>query len=355
MSQPVLRILDANSNRAREALRVIEEHVRFVLNSQALSERLKQLRHDLQRTVLAVFDSVPGSGHAHEHRDTPGDVGTQITLPSEMERLDAEHVVRAAFKRLQEALRVLEEYGKTVSGSAAKALADMRYAVYSIEPIVLADASRRQRLEEARLYVLITEDLASTDALTACREAVAGGADIIQMREKSLEDAAFHEQALGMREICQEGGALFLVNDRPHIADLVNADGVHTGQGDLPVHLTRRVIGHDRLIGRSTSAPEIAQAALDQGADYVGVGPVHETDTKKHRAAVGLEYVRHAAEHVSLPWFAIGSINRETLPDVLGAGARAVAVCTAIIGATDIAGESAWFRAEVVSAQDGAE
>jgi thiamine-phosphate pyrophosphorylase len=164
------------------------------------------------------------------------------------------------------------------------------------------------------------------------------------MREKEWEDGRFYEVALEMAALCREAGALFLVNDRPHIARLVDADGIHTGWGDLPVALARAVLGPGRIVGRSTSAPARARDAAAAGADYIGVGPVYETRTKAHRAAAGLEYVRWAAAEAPLPYFCIGSINRQTLPAVLDAGARAVAVCTAIIGAKDIAAETAWFR-----------
>ena len=259
-------------------------------------------------------------------------------------------MVKASLKRLEEALRVLEEYGKTISPEAAGIFETMRYNVYNIEKILLGDTQLQDRLKDAALYVLITGSLSSTDALTACREAVDGGADIIQMREKGMEDGEFYELALKMREMCA-GRALFLLNDRPHIASLVGADGIHTGQGDLQVNLCKKLMGADKIVGKSTSAPEFAEAAYDDGADYIGVGPVYPTNTKQHRAAVGLEYVKWAAEHSHLPYFCIGSINRDTLGGVLDAGARAVAVCTAIINSRDIAAEAAWFKNEILQAR----
>lgn len=344
----VLRILDANANRAREGLRVAEEYTRFVLDSQALTEQLKQLRHDLNTALFLLQNHAPEAPEDWAgHRDTAGDVGTRVSTESEQHRPNRRAVARANLKRVQEALRALEEYGKLLDPQAASRLEQLRYAVYRIEPLLAADAGRRQQLQAARLYVLVTGSLASTDALTAAREAVAGGADVIQMREKELEDKAFHEQALAMREICHAGGSLFLVNDRPHIAVLAEADGIHTGQGDLPVHLARRLLGPDRLVGRSTCCPEQLQAAFAAGADYVGVGPVYATQTKQHRAAAGLGYAEHAVRNARLPFFCIGSVNRETLDSVLATGARAVAVCTAIIGARDIAAEAAWFRSRL--------
>ena len=351
MDTPELRILDANANRAREGLRVAEEHARFVLDRADLCERFKRLRHELA-AALALVEAASG-GDLCRARDTAGDVGTVIATASERARSGTADVARAAVKRTSEALRALEEYGKIISAEAAARFERIRYGLYEAESLLFAAPDRKARLRDAALYVLVTESLSSTDARTATREAVAGGADIIQMREKQLEDKAFLELATELRDICRAGGALFLINDRPHIAALADADGIHTGQGDLPVHLARRIVGFDRIIGRSTGAPEFAEAAFADGADYIGVGPVHETKTKEHRAPVGLEYVRYAATEAKLPYFCIGSINRTTLGAVLDAGARAVAVCTAIIGAADIAAETAWFKQQILARRAG--
>lgn len=345
MEPEIARILDANLNRAGEGARVVEEYARFVLEDSSLCARLKTLRHELAEMDRMLRACAPCP--LERYRDTQGDVGTRLVTPGEQTRPDSVSVARASCKRLEESLRVLEEYGKLVSVEVATRCESLRYRLYDVEVRLFSGQDRRKRLRAARLYVLVTEALARADAVTVTREALAGGADIIQLREKEWEDGRFHECALVLRDLCRDAGALLLLNDRPHIAALADADGVHTGQGDLPIHLTRRLVGSDRIIGRSTSAPERAEAAHREGADYIGVGPVYETQTKAHRAAAGLPYVSWAARQAALPYFCIGSINRETLPAVLEAGARAVAVCTAIIAAKDIAAETAWFRARL--------
>ncbi len=356
MERGIYRLLDANLNRAREGLRVAEEYVRFVRDDAVLSERLKELRHGVRRLDELLAASLPAGQTWAHFRDTPGDVGTALAGAGEAVRADAAGVAAASRKRVEEALRVIEEYAKLISPDAAQLAEKLRYSAYGLEGAwQTAGGNLRQRLQSARLYVLITESLARTDALTVCREAVAGGADIIQMREKELEDGEFLNRARQMAEACRAGGTLFLVNDRVQIAALGAADGLHTGQGDLPVNLVRRLAGPEAIIGKSTSCPERAEAAWRDGADYIGVGPVYPTKTKEHRAAVGLEYVRWASAHARLPYFCIGSINRRTLPEVLAAGARAVAVCTAIIAAPDIAAETAWFKARLAETAAGRE
>lgn len=347
MEPSIFRILDANRNRASEAARVVEEFFRFVRNDPARTREIKEIRHDL-RALFEQFQSHLPTGCSWEtFRDTRGDVGTEITIESELHRRDPRDVALASLKRLEEALRVIEEYGKLLCKEVPQKVEAIRYRVYEIERRLTLETTRHSRLHDALLYVLVTEHLASADFLTTAREVVAGGADIVQMREKELEDGAFLDRAVQIGEICRAKGVIFLVNDRPHIALLADADGVHTGWGDLPIALARRVAGMDRIVGRSTAAPEWAERAIAEGADYIGIGPVYPTKTKEHREAVGLEYVRWAARNVTIPFFCIGSINRETLPKVLDAGARAVAICTAIIGARDIAAETAWFKAKL--------
>ncbi len=342
MNNPVARILDVNRNRAGEALRTMEEYARFVMNSPVLTARCKALRHDLAALAKAF------SAASLDSRDIAADVGADIRTEAEGSRPDAAAVAAAAARRGAESLRVLAEYAKIDHPEAAAGFERLRYAVYGIEPLLLANAALRDKLASARLYVLITTSLTRTDPLTAAKEICAGGADVIQLREKEMEDGEFHALAAAMADICREAGVLFLINDRPHIASLVDASGVHGGQGDLPVALTRRLLGPEKIIGRSTSAPEFAQRALADGADYIGVGPVFPTNTKRHRAAAGTEYVRWASrwreKENGLPYFAIGGVNRGTVDQVIAAGARAVAICTGITMAEDIAAETAFFR-----------
>ncbi len=344
MNNPVSRIIDANLNRAGEALRTLEEYARFVMESPGLAGRTKALRHSLAEAARGFAAALPPADLPLAHRDIAGDVGACLKTPAEQTRADARAVAAAAARRAAEAIRVLSEYGKIANPALAGDLEKIRYGLYAIEPLILAEADLKRRLAKAGLYVLVTTSLCRGDALATAREAVAGGADVIQLREKEMEDGEFHRLAAAMSEICREGGALFLINDRPHIASLVDAAGVHVGQGDLPVHLVRRLLGPGKIVGVSTSEPAMAEQALADGADYIGVGPVYETNTKLHRRAVGLEYVSWAAKWGQLPFFAIGSVNRDTIGDVVGAGCRSVAICTAITKAGDVAAETAFFK-----------
>jgi thiamine-phosphate pyrophosphorylase len=210
-------------------------------------------------------------------------------------------------------------------------------------PVHLSGAERRARLATARLYLVCetSPDASSAEASLPglLRGAIEGGVDIVQVREKHLPDEELVAVARTARSLCERHGALLIVNDHPHIAREVGADGVHVGQNDMPVAQVRELVGPELLIGLSTHAPgEIDAAGVDAAAglvDYIGVGPVHTTPTKPGRAAVGLELVRYAAAHMSVPFFAIGGIDATNAPDAIAAGARRLCVLRALAAAPD--------------------
>src|SRR3954454_16881627 len=189
------------------------------------------------------------------------------------------------------------------------------------------------RLDSARLYFVCDRTPGGRPLAAVLEPALRGGVDVFQLRDKNADDDALLEAAAEARALCDAAGALFLLNDRPDLVAAAGADGVHVGQADMPVALAREVVGSDRIIGLSTHGPE--QLAAAEGADYVAAGPVHATPTKPGRPAVGLEYVRHAAAHARLPWFAVGGIDATNVGEVIAAGARRVVGVRAIAEAAD--------------------
>jgi thiamine-phosphate pyrophosphorylase len=171
--------------------------------------------------------------------------------------------------------------------------------------------------------------------------AIAGGVDVVQLREKHLEDEFLAEAASVAADVCDAHGALFILNDRPDIAAAVRADGVHVGQDDMPVSQAREIVGPDMLVGLSTHTPSEIDAALPVApdgslcVDYIGVGPIHATPTKPGRPAVGTELVNYASAHAHVPFFAIGGIDSENVLAVLDAGASRICVLRAISDARD--------------------
>ena len=189
----------------------------------------------------------------------------------------------------------------------------------------------RDRLSDARLYLVC--DARPREFLAA---ALRGGVDVIQLRDKALGDEDLVTAAREFRAAADAHGALFILNDRPDLVEACDADGVHVGQDDGTPAQARAAVGPDRIVGRSTHAPAQADAAdADPDVDYLAVGPVHATPTKPGRPAAGLEYVKYAASTVSKPWFAIGGLDRHTLPAAVEAGAQRAVVVRAITDATD--------------------
>jgi thiamine-phosphate pyrophosphorylase len=280
-----------------------------------------------------------------EARETLRDVGTGISSGGEMVRQSAADVARINFKRLQEALRSLEEFGKVVSPQIAPGLEGIRYRAYTLERAVGIGSDTRGRLEKVKLYVLLTGASCAAALDWTIRQAADGGADVFQLREKSLPDRKLVERARNVRRWTRETGTLFIVNDRPDIARLVEADGVQLGQDDMSVKEARQILGTGPLIGVSTHTIEQVRQAVLDGANYIGIGPTFPSATKDFPQLAGLEFVRQATAMTTLPAFVIGGVTADNIAEAVAAGARRVAVSAAICQADDPAPVAARLRA----------
>ena len=190
----------------------------------------------------------------------------------------------------------------------------------------------RQRVSECRLYLVC--DARPEPLLSA---ALRGGADLLQLRDKSLDDDGLIAAARAFRAAADAFGVPFVLNDRPDLVSACRADGVHVGQDDVSPAQARAVVGPDAIVGLSTHAPaEFDAGEADADVDYLAVGPVNETPTKLGRPAAGLDYVSYAAERSSgRPWFAIGGLDADNLHLVTDRGARRIVVVRAIADAPD--------------------
>jgi thiamine-phosphate pyrophosphorylase len=200
-----------------------------------------------------------------------------------------------------------------------------------------------ERLDDARLYFVV-EAGASDRLLDA---ALAGGCDLLQLRDHDASDDELLAAAERFRDACDRSGALFVINDRPDLALQCGADGVHVGQDDLPVDAVRRLMGRDVVIGLSTHSPAQFDAGLESAADYLSAGPVWETPTKAGRPAAGIELVRHAAATATKPFFAIGGIDESNIDEVVAAGATRAVVVRAIRDAADPRAAAAALRSRL--------
>lgn len=372
----LLRLLDAAENRAREALRVLEDYARFACNDEDATRALKEIRHELG----TFFRDIPQSLRLAA-RDTTGDVGTDIATEDEYARSDLGAVLAANFARLQESLRSLEEYSKLFPGAASRTAERLRYRCYIIqkslqiwndttvppddgtgpatENLALdpddgpqtnglqTDAQggdftdRRSLIDKTGLYLLIGGDgrkePSAIEAFTRLvRQAVAAGAGAVQLRDKNPCDRDLLTRARLLRELTAGSRTLCIINDRADIAAAVGADGVHLGQEDLSVADARRIVGTKILIGVSTHSPGQARQAFADGADYIGVGPVFPSTTKDFAHVKGTELLRDvAALGLPVPAFAIGGIAFDNLDEVLATGFTRIAVGAAVSGSAN--------------------
>jgi thiamine-phosphate pyrophosphorylase len=196
--------------------------------------------------------------------------------------------------------------------------------------------SNATRCSTWQLYVIVDRQAAKErDLLKVALGAIRGGADVVQLRDKTASTAGFRQTALQLRALTQASRIPLILNDRTDLVEAVGADGVHLGQDDLSIAEARRLLGPGRLIGRSTHSLEQALDAQAQGADYIGVGPIFSTPTKPTYPSIGTALIRTVAARVHIPRVCIGGIDLSNLEEVLKAGAECVAVVRALCAAED--------------------
>jgi thiamine-phosphate pyrophosphorylase len=332
MEKPAYRIIDANFNRAREALRVMEEYCRFILDSTTFTTRAKQMRHELSAQI-GKFDQ----GRLLAARDTGGDVGTATVIENKLVRKDLSDGLTAAAKRLTEALRALSETIEAKKPELAANIEQLRYTAYTLEKDIILFALPQEKFRPVRLYVIIT----STEAdrvRSLVEQCAAGGADCIQLRAKDIETKPFLDLASDFVGACRNAGVLSIINDRVDIAIACDADGVHLGQTDLPVDLARTLQHKPLIIGKSTHSIAELEDAIEEMPTYVGLGTMFPTKTKEVSQPVGPEYAKEAIgmlQHTGIAHVAIGGISGQNIGVLLDAGAKAVALCSAVTSARD--------------------
>ncbi len=327
----MLRLIDANLNRMSEGLRTLEDVARFLLSDAALSAKLKSLRHGLTVEDASLKRNLLSA------RDSADDVGAFAEADSETQRQDLPSIVTANARRVEESLRVLEEFAKLPEIMLESArFKQARFALYEIERELTAKILRRQK-RIAGLYVIIDpEALRGRGEVEIAQKAISGGAKAIQLRDKNRSKGEILSKARELKAICAQSEVLFIVNDYLDIAIASGADGLHLGQEDLPVSTARQLLPIDGIIGCSTKTIAAALQAQTDGADYIAVGSMYPTASKTDTHVVGLETLRQIRESISIPIVAIGGIDAKNAGEVMAAGADSVAVISAVLGAEDV-------------------
>jgi thiamine-phosphate pyrophosphorylase len=262
-------------------------------------------------------------------------VGRELYTAGEAKRETILDIFTANAKRSQEALRVLEEFTKLIKPKAGKLIKDLRFKVYDLEKKLYYALNRRLKLD-FDIYV-ITDD--RRDHVAAARQALAGGARIIQLRDKSSPKMKLVREAKQIGKIATKAGAVFIVNDYLDVAREADADGVHLGQEDLgkfPISRARKYLGEDKIIGVSVDSYARALKAEKMGADYLAVGPIFATPIKADTKPAGLKLLKQIVQHVKIPVVAIGGINESNLSRVAETGCQRVAVIRAVFDAKNV-------------------
>jgi thiamine-phosphate pyrophosphorylase len=328
-----LRIIDANLNRAGEGLHFLEEIARLILDDVALAGRLKYLRHEVVRADWPINQELL------QARDAAGDVGRDTKVAGESKERNLLTTVVANARRVQEALRILEELVKTPGVPLdSEKFKQARFELYTIERALVSRLLRQDRAARITgLYaVLDSQYLAGRSYRDLAAGMIAGGVRIIQLRDKLLPKPELLAVARELQALCREKTVLFIVNDYLDIALAVGADGIHVGQGDLPVAVARRLLPIDRMVGCSVKTLEQAKKAEADGADYISVGAMFSTESKDDTWVVGPSMLRKINTEIKVPLVAIGGINKDNAIEVMAAGADAVAVIGAILRQDDI-------------------
>lgn len=323
------RLLDANINRVSEGIRVVEDVARFVYNQKEFSKELREKRHYLRKLFIEKDRDFFNS------RDTKRDVGIEITKESQLDKKsNIKNIVVGNFKRIQEGLRSIEEISKiSCDYSISKEVEALRYSFYNLEKEFMGSLKPEIPLG---LYGITAENFSNGRSnYEVVREMINSGIKIVQYREKFKSLREKLEEAKILCELCKKNNVLFIVNDHVDIALMVDADGVHVGQEDMPVSEIRKILGANKIIGLSTHSVEDANRAILQDVDYIGVGPIFPTTTKD-RTAVGIEYMDYVEKNINLPYITIGGIKESNLLEVVKKGAKRIALVSEIVGAENI-------------------
>jgi len=323
----ILRILDANANRCAEGLRVVEEIARFSMQDASLTASLKDVRHRVRRGVEALAQG------ALRHRDSVGDVGSESATASELARGSLEALGRANFARAEEALRVLEEFGKLIDAQGAHLFKSLRFSLYAVERGFFAETAAAARIPRRPfLYAILDRSVVDCANVASVAEAlVSAGVGMIQYRAKLAGEEERRRDVVAILEAARGASIPVLVNDDVELAFETGADGVHIGAEDLPPGEARSIVGPGRLIGVSvTSLDELARLPSD-AVDYIGVGPVFPSPTKPEARALGVEFVRIVRGRTALPLVALGGITAANALEVIDAGADGIAAVSALL------------------------
>ena len=322
----ICQIIDANLDRAREGLRVIEDWSRFGLGDEKYVERIKNFRQVLGKNHLEIYK---------QSRNFIDDKCKGLTHKEQINRKTPEQIISSNAGRVQEALRVIEEFSRVHNNKLSKIASEIRYEIYTLE-IELLSLSKCKNyekiLKENNLYVITDQ---KENLLEIVEHLLIAGVKIIQHRFKKGTDKDHLKEAIQIKNLCKRYNSLFIINDRVDIALASNADGIHLGQDDLDLKNARKLLGYSKIIGISANNKIDISNAINDGCDYIGIGPVFDTSTKKGKKPLGIEKIKILTKDLNIPWFAIGGITTKKIPILKSHGFKKVALVSQLMNSED--------------------
>ncbi|MFH1652991.1 MAG: thiamine phosphate synthase [Pseudomonadota bacterium] len=325
-----IRIIDVNLNRLREGLRLLEDVARFIIEDDVLTFKLKEFRHKIKNLIKEDLIS---------HRNSINDFGKNIHTEEELSRSGLLDLTCTSFKRVQESLRVLEEIVKVTNSNSAISFKNLRFEAYDLEKFFVKSIVPfvRKKVPNPLLYLVLSlEDCGDNDPLEIAEIGLSAGVKMLQLRWKILPDCKILELGKKLKSICNQYNALFIVNDRPDIALLLKSDGLHLGQDDIKPSIARKIVGSEAVIGLSCHNIKQLKKAHSEPIDYVGVGPIFFTKTKRNPSPTTGAGLLAEIHNIKIPAVAIGGITPKNLNEIVQFGCRRAAVVTGITMAADI-------------------
>ena len=317
----IFQIIDANLDRAREGLRVLEDWARFGLGKEEYVKRIKNFRQILGKNHLEIYKKSRNHGQ---------DKCQGLTHVEQKNKKKPEQIISSNSARVQEALRVIEEFSKLNNHELSKIASQIRYEIYTLEIDLLSlniGKKSEEILKENNLYVITDQ---KENLLQTIEEILIAGVKIIQHRFKTGTDKENLEEAIQIKNLCKNYDSLFIINDRVDIALASNADGIHIGQDDLDLKTARKLLGYSKIIGISANNAFDISNAIKNGCDYLGIGPVFETSTK-NKKPLGIEKIKSLTKNLAIPWFAIGGVTTNNISYLKSCGFNKVALVSQLM------------------------
>ncbi len=316
----ILRIIDANFNRIREGLRVIEDSIRFIYGDEKILKELRDIKHQISIKTLQFFPSEK----LKSSRFVEEDIGKKF---DKKKKINLTKLIETNFLRVEESLRVLEEYSKILNLKAFSFFHNIRFKIYKLEKDIITHLSRK-KIKVPLVYVILNLKEDERGFLNFAEDVIKGEPDIIQLRYKGENSRFFLKIGKKLKKTIPDK-IIYIINDRVDIGILCECDGVHIGENDIGVEDVRKLIP-SKILGVSANSVSKIKKLKDKDIDYIALGAIFKSYTKPDRKVIGTGILKKIKSIISIPVIGIGGINIENAREVIEEGADGIAVISAV-------------------------